>query len=149
MNESIESHQHSNTLVQLLPESSKAHWLLRFALTGVFLYMGVDKFMGGGVAEFSSMMGLPTLLGALVALGEIGTGLLIVLGGLLVQSRLGDLATRLAGLGMVLILLGAVLMEHWGQWHFMSTATHPLGGMMFQVALIMVALYLVAKGNNA
>lgn len=73
----------------------------------------------------------------------------MVLGGLLVQSRLGDLATRLAGLGMVLILLGAVFMEHWGQWHFMSTATHPLGGMMFQVALIMVALYLVAKGNSA
>ena len=125
-----------------------AHWLLRLGLASVFIFMGIDKFMGSGVAAFSSMMNLPVALGALVALGEIGTGLLVVLGGLM-KSRLGDLITRLGALGMVPILLGAIFMVHWGQWHFMSTASHPLGGMMFQVTLAMMAIYLLAKGNNA
>ncbi|EWH00292.1 DoxX family protein [Halomonas sp. BC04] len=134
--------------VQQAPGERHAHWFLRFALASVFLYMGIDKFMGGGVAEFSMMMGLPLVLGSAVALGEVGTGLLILLGGL-IASQLGDLATRLAALGMILILLGAIFMVHWGQWHFMATASHPLGGMMFQVTLVMMALYLLAKGNNA
>ena len=47
-----------------------------------------------------------------------------------------------------LILLGAIFMEHWGQWHFMATPSHPLGGMMFQVTLVLIALYLMAKGNH-
>ncbi|MEA2117054.1 DoxX family protein [Halovibrio sp. HP20-50] len=125
-----------------------AHWLLRIGLASVFLYMGVDKFMGSGIAAFSAMMNLPVVLGALVALGELGTGLLVVLGGLM-KNRLGDVMTRLGALGMVPILLGAIFMVHWGQWHFMATSSHPLGGMMFQVTLTIVALYMLAKGNRA
>ncbi|MCW4148934.1 DoxX family protein [Halomonas sp. 18H] len=125
-----------------------AHWLLRLGLASVFIFMGIDKFMGSGIAAFSATMSLPLILGVLVAPGEIGTGLLVVLGGLM-KSRLGDLITRLGALGMVPILLGAIFMVHWGQWHFMSTASHPLGGMMFQVTLAMMAIYLLAKGNNA
>jgi putative oxidoreductase len=125
-----------------------AHWLLRLGLASVFVYMGVDKFMGSGIAAFSTMMNLPLILGVLVALGEIGTGLLVVLGGLM-KSRLGDLITRLGALGMVPILLGAIFMVHWGQWHFMATSSHPLGGMMFQVTLAMMATYMLARGNSA
>lgn len=130
------------------PIDRHAHWLLRFALASVFVYMGIDKFMGGGVAEFSTSMGLPLVVGGAVALGEISVGLLILFGGL-IRTQLGDLATRLGALGMIPILLGAIFMVHWGQWHFMSTATHPLGGMMFQVTLVMMALYMLARGNNA
>ncbi|QNI03915.1 DoxX family protein [Halomonas sp. SH5A2] len=130
------------------PVERHAHWLLRLGLASVFVYMGIDKFMGSGVAEFSAMMNLPVILGFLVALGEIGTGLLVILGGL-IKNRLGDAITRLGALGMVPILLGAIFMVHWGQWHFMSTASHPLGGMMFQMTLAMVAIYLLAKGNKA
>lgn len=134
--------------VKQAPAEKHAHWFLRFALASVFIYMGIDKFMGGGVAEFSMMMGLPMALGSVVALGEIGTGLLILIGGLMAPP-LGHLATRLAALGMILILLGAIFMVHWGQWHFMATPSHPLGGMMFQVSLVMMALYLLAKGNHS
>lgn len=130
------------------PIARHAHWLLRLSLASVFIYMGIDKFMGTGVAAFSAMMNLPVILGALVALGEIGTGLFILVGGL-IKSRLGDAVTRLGAFGMVPILLGAIFMVHWGQWHFMSTASHPLGGMMFQVTLAMMAIYLLAKGNKA
>ncbi|WP_421621918.1 DoxX family protein [Alkalilimnicola ehrlichii] len=57
--------------------------------------------------------------------------------------------TRLGALATVPVLLGAIFMAHWGQWHFLPTATHPMGGMMFQVSLLFVALYLLAKGNDA
>lgn len=130
------------------PTARHAHWLLRLGLASVFIYMGIDKFMGAGVTAFSTMMNLPVTLGALVALGEIGTGLFILSGGL-IKGRLGDAITRLGAFGMVPILLGAIFMVHWGQWHFMSTASHPLGGMMFQVTLAMMAIYLLAKGNKA
>ncbi|MCE9682505.1 DoxX family protein [Halomonas alkalisoli] len=137
----------TNRSAAIAPGARHAHWLLRLALASVFLYMGVDKFMGGGIGEFSMMMGLPLMLAGTVALGEIATGSLILLGGVM-ASRLGDLVTRLAALGMILILLGAIFMVHWGQWHFMATPSHPLGGMMFQVTLAMMALYLLARGNN-
>lgn len=132
-----------------LPGERHAHWLLRFALASVFLYMGIDKFMGGGIGEFSRMMELPVVLGGAVALGEVAAGLLVVFGGLAAKNPLGDLATRLGALIMAPILLGAIFMVHWGQWHFMATETHPLGGMMFQVTLVMLAGYLLIKGNHA
>jgi putative oxidoreductase len=134
--------------VALDPVDRHAHWLLRFVLASVFLYMGVDKFMGGGIGEFAAMMELPWILSLLVALSEIGGGALIIAGGLVVGPT-GSLLTRLGALLVLPVLFGAIFMEHWGQWHFMGTATHPLGGMMLQVSLVMVALYLLIKGNRA
>ncbi|MCW4152142.1 DoxX family protein [Halomonas sp. 18H] len=127
--------------------ASWSHWLLRIAIAGVFLYTGVDKFAGSGIQGFAQVMGLPFLIALAAALGEIAAGVLVLLGGL-IKGDFGSLVTRLAGLIAVCILLGAIFMEHWGQWHFMASATHPLGGMMFQVTLALMALYLVAKGNE-
>lgn len=123
---------------------SHAHWALRFAIVSVFLYMGIDKFMGGGIAEFAQGMQLPTLIAALVALAEIAAGVLIVAG-----AFMGSWVTRLGALAMMPVLLGAIFMVHWGQWHFLPTATHPMGGMMFQVTLFMLAVYMFIRGNNA
>lgn len=128
----------------LEPAYRHAHWALRFALASVFIYHGVDKFMGGGVAEFATAMGLPWIMGLLVALTEIAAGVLVVAGALV-----NTWVTRLGALLVVPIMLGAIVMEHWGQWHFMATATHPLGGMQFQVTLLMVAVYLLIRGNDA
>ena len=122
----------------------QAHWFLRFAMASVFIYMGIDKFMGGGIGMFAAMMELPVFVAALVALAELGSGILIIAG-----AWLGTWVTRLGALGTVPVLLGAIVIEHWGQWHFLPTATHPLGGMMFQVTLLMVALYLLVRGNEA
>lgn len=129
-------------------EGAWGHWLLRLPLAGVFVYMGIDKFMGGGISEFAGAMELPEFLSVLVALGEIGAGALIVLGGLM-RNETGHWATRLSALGMIAILLGAIFIAHWGQWHFMATPTHPMGGMMFQVTMLGMALYLLLKGNRA
>lgn len=119
------------------------HWLLRFPLIGVFLYMGVDKFMGGGIDEFAQMMRFPWLIAVLVPLAEISAGVLILAG-----AFTGSWITRLGALLTLPVLLGAIFMVHWGQWHFMPSATHPMGGMMFQVTLFMLALYLLIRGND-
>jgi putative oxidoreductase len=123
--------------------SLHTHWLLRLAWAGVFLYMGIDKFMGGGVGEFAEIMGLPYFIGLLVALAEIGAGTLILVG-----AFTSGWVTRLAALMGIPVLLGAIFMEHWGQWHFMATPSHPLGGMMFQVTLLLLGTYVLARGNE-
>lgn len=121
--------------------ASQAHWFLRIALASVFLYHGLTKFPAlGGMAE---MMGMPTVLLLLVALGETGAGLLILAGGFF-----GDLITRLAGLLIIPVMLGAIFMVHWGQWGFEPSDTHPMGGMEFQVTLLLIALYFVVRGNS-
>jgi len=132
----------------LEPVGRHAHWLLRFVLASVFLYMGLDKFMGGGVGEFAEMMELPWIVSLLVALSELGAGVLVIAGGIVAGST-GSWLTRFGALLVLPVMFGAIFMEHWGQWHFMGTETHPMGGMMLQVSLTMVALYLLIKGNRA
>lgn len=125
-----------------------AHWILRVALASVFVYHGVDKFIGAGIAGFAQGMGLPENIALLVAVGELGAGTFILLGGL-IPERSGGTITRLGAVGMIVILLGAIFMAHWGQWHFMPTATHPAGGMEFQVTLAFLSAYMLIKGNDA
>ena len=121
--------------------SPHAHWLLRIALLSVFLFHGWSKLTGlGGFAE---MMELPVFIALLVALAETGGGILVFVGGFT-----KDLITRLGALALVPVMLGAIFMVHWGQWHFMATDTHPMGGMQFQVTLLFMALYLLIKWNN-
>lgn len=132
----------------LEPVSRHAHWLLRFVLASVFLYMGIDKFMGGGLAEIAAMMEGPVILALMVALAELGGGIFILAGGLS-RGTMGSWLTRLGALMVLPVLFGAIFMVHWGQWHFMATPTHPMGGMMMQVSLSMVAIYLLIKGNRA
>jgi len=124
-----------------------AHWLLRGALAAVFIFHGLDKFTGAGIGGFAQAMGLPFFIGLMVALGEVGAGAALLIGGAM-RNFYGDVLTRLGGLGVVGIMAGAIFMVHWGQWNFMATATHPMGGMEFQVTLMLVGTYLFIKGNE-
>lgn len=121
--------------------SPYAHWFLRLALASVFLYHGLTKFPV--LQPMAEMLQMPVVMIVLVALAETAGGALILLGGLL-----NDWMTRLGALMLVPVLLGAIFMVHWGQWHFKATETHPMGGMQFQVTLLLVALYLLVRGNN-
>ena len=56
--------------------------------------------------------------------------------------------TRLAALATIPVLIGAIVLVHWGQWSFVATETHPMGGMEFQVVLLLMALYFVIRGNE-
>jgi len=123
-----------------------AHWFLRIAIASVFMYHGIDKFPKlEGVSE---MLGMSVPAVFLLAAVETGGGLSMVLSGLM-KDRLGDIGTRLAALALIPVMLGAIIMVHWGQWTFMATETHPMGGMEFQVTLLMTLLYMLVKGNKA
>jgi putative oxidoreductase len=122
--------------------SANAHWLLRLSLASVFLYHGLNKFADLG--KFAAMMDLPYGIALLVALAELGGGALMFVG-----AFTRGWITR-AGAAMIApVMLGAIFMIHWPQWSFVPSQTHPMGGMEFQVVLLLISLYFVIKGNKA
>lgn len=125
--------------------TSNAHWLLRFSIVGVFLYHGTLKFMD--LEGFAAMLPISYAEVVLVALAEVGGSLLVILGGFR-DDQLSDIATRVGALLNVPVVIGAIAMVHWGQWNFVPSATHPLGGMEFQVVLTLILLYVAITGNK-
>ncbi|MBN1540991.1 DoxX family protein [candidate division KSB1 bacterium] len=112
-----------------------AHWLLRVALASVFIYHGFMKFPVGG---FAQAMGMPVFVALLVALAELGGGILVLVGGFT-----KDIVTRLGALAIVPVMLGAIFMVHLKNgWNIMN------GGAEFVTVLLLVALYFVIKGND-
>jgi putative oxidoreductase len=121
------------------------NWLLRLALASVFIFHGLGKFIGpGGIGGFSEMTGLPTMVALLVALAEVAGGFGILVGGF---GR--PLITRLSGLAVIPVMLGAIGMVHWGRWNFVASDSHPMGGMEFQVVLLLIAAWFALGGGHA
>ncbi len=119
-----------------------AHWALRIALASVFLYHGIGKLVG--LEQTAEMLGLPFIIALLVALAEVGGGALVIVG-----AFTRDWITRIGAAFIIPVMLGAVFMVHWPQWSFVASESHQMVGMEFQVTLLLVALYLVIKGNRA
>ncbi len=111
-----------------------AHWLLRIGLAGVFLFHGIGKVMDLG--GFAQMMGMSTPVAALVTFAEVAGG-----AGIIVGAFTNDLITRLAGLAMAPVLLGAIFMVHGPRWSFVPAEGYPMGGLEFQVVLLLTALF--------
>jgi putative oxidoreductase len=122
--------------------TANAHWMLRISLASVFIYHGFNKF--ADLDKFAAMMNLPFGMALLVALAELGGGILII-GGAFTNGWI----TRAGAVMFVPVMLGAIFMVHWPQWSFVPSATHPMGGMEFQVVLLLLSLYVVIKGNRA
>lgn len=125
--------------------SPHAHWLLRAVLASVFVYHGVLKL--SNLEGFAQMLPISYSQTVLVALAELVGGVLVLAGGF-GKDRLSDLATRLGAAMQLPVLLGAIALVHWGRWNFVPTQDFPMGGMEFQVTLILVALHLVITGNR-
>lgn len=121
-------------------------WLLRIALASVFIFHGVSK-VQGLLAGGPIPMGHSFEIWSLVAFAEVAGGVGILLGGVL-AGFMGDIITRLSGLAVVPVMLGAIAMVHWGRWSFVPSDTHPMGGMEFQVVLALIGLFFVLRGNN-
>ena len=119
---------------------NNAHWLLRIALASVFLFHGFGKV--ANVAGFAEMMGLPLLVAGLVTFAEVAGGLGILIGGF---GK--ELITRLAALAIIPVLLGAIVMVHAPRWSFAPAEGFPMGGMEFQVVLLLIATYFLIMGN--
>ena len=117
-----------------------AHWLLRIGLAAVFLYHGSGKVFDFG--DFSENSRFPIIIDVLIAFAEIAGGLGIIIGGFT-----NDLITRLAGFAMTAIMLGAISIVHWGRWDFRPAEGFPVGGMEFQIVLLLTALFFLIMGN--
>ena len=126
--------------------TSNAHWLLRIALASVLLFHGVLKF--ANLEGFAQMLPISYLQVVLVALAETAGGLLVLVGGFR-DDTISDLATRVGAALNIPVLIGAIAIVHWGQWNFVPSETHPMGGFEFQAALLLLLLYLVFTGNAA
>ena len=118
-----------------------AHWLLRGGFAAVFLYHGFGKVVA--FSGFSQMMGLSVPVTGLVTFAEVAAGLGIIIGAF--QS---ELITRLAALASIPVLLGAIFMVHGPRWSFTPAEGFPMGGMEFQVVLLLIAIYFLINGNQ-
>lgn len=125
--------------------TTNAHFLLRIALASVFIYHGMLKFLN--LEGFAQMLPISYFTVVLVAIAETGGGLLVLLGGFRDDST-SDLATRIGAALNIPVMIGAIALVHWGQWNFLPTETHPIGGIEFQTVLTLIMLYLVITGNR-
>ncbi len=118
-----------------------AHWLLRAGFASVFLFHGFGKVVA--FSGFSQMMGLSVPVAGLVTFAEIAAGLGIIIG-----AFQNELITRLAALASIPVLLGAIFMVHGPRWSFTPAEGFPMGGMEFQVVLLLIAIYFLITGNQ-
>ena len=93
------------------------------------------------------MMSLSIPVAVLVALAEVAGGL-FVLGGGFRTDKLGDMMTRLGASLITPVMIGAVILVHWGRWNFVPSEDFPMGGMELQISLLFVCVYLLLKGIN-
>lgn len=124
----------------LSPLTPHAHWLIRAGLASVFLFHGLGKVIN--IAGFAQMMGLPYIVAVAVTFAEVAAGLGILIGGLR-----SELITRLAAVAMIPVLLGAIILVHGPRWSFTPAEGFPMGGMEFQVVLLLGAVYFLIVGN--
>ena len=129
----------ANPLMPITP------WLLRLGLGISFILHGVGKFPlppERMVTWFESMGYMyPEIVTSLVALGEVGAGAGIILGGLL-NNKVGDLVTRLSGGAVGVIMIGAILIAH-SDW----LVTKKLF-MSEQIFLFLLGTYFAIRGNK-
>ena len=125
--------------------TKNAHWLLRIALASVFVYHGLLKF--SNLEGFAQMLPISYTEVVLVALAETVGGLLVLLGGFR-DDVISDLATRIGAALNIPVMIGAISIVHWGQWNFVPSETHSMGGFQFQAVLLLVMLYMVIVGNR-
>ncbi len=120
---------------------NNAHWLLRIALASVFIFHGAGKLMM--LEQTANMLGMSIGITLAVALAEALGGLALIVG-----PFTNQLITRLGALAIIPVMFGAIAMVHWGRWSFTPAEGFPMGGMEFQVVLVLISGYLLIRGND-
>ncbi len=115
--------------------ADKTLLIIRLALAIVFLYHGSQilfgAFGGPGLSGFSAFTHMPQAMAVLVAVGEFGGGLAMLLG----------LFSRLGALGIIVIMAGAILTVHLK--HGLDVQK---GGFEYALVLLMAALAILIDG---
>ena len=114
--------------------SPHVHWGLRLSLAATFIYHGATKFPIEG-----PMMGMPTAMVWMLALGEVAAGVFLIVG-----AFGKEILTRIGGLIVIVVMVGAI-----GLVHAKNGFNVMNGGMEFQILMLVTGLYLAAKGNDA
>ena len=129
----------ANPLMPITP------WLLRFGLGISFILHGIGKFPlppEKMVTWFESMGYMyPELVTSMVALGEVGAGIGIILGGF-INNNVGNLITRLSGGAVGVIMIGAIVIAH-SDWLITKKLF-----MSEQIFLFLLGVYFAIKGNK-
>ena len=96
-------------LVNKIPEFCMSHWLLRIPLAIVFLQQGISKLPFS--IEDAEAMDLPALVWWFVVYGEIGAGIGLLVGGLVLYKawkEIFDIITRFSGITICSIMTGVI-----------------------------------------
>jgi len=105
---------------------------LRIGLGVIFAYHGYGKVFGApGLGTGWNPQGMPEIVQALVAWGELVSGIAILLGFL----------TEVAALGIIIIMLGAIVMVHGKNGFNMMNM-----GYEYNFALILMSVSLILSG---
>ncbi len=111
------------------------HWGLRLSLAATFLYHGLGKFP---VGEFAQNFGMPLAVAWAVTVVEIVAGVFLIVG------AFGQaILTRIAGLIVIVIMIGAIALVHWKNGFSVMN-----GGFEFQLLMLVTGLYFAARGND-
>ncbi len=113
--------------------SPHVHWGLRLSLAATFLFHGASKIPVEG-----PMMGMPVAVIWILALAEVAAGVMLIAG-----AFGKEILTRLGGLIVVVVMVGAIAMVHAKNGFNVMN-----GGMEFQLLMLVSGLYLAAKGND-
>ena len=92
-----------------IPEFYLSHWLLRIPLVIVFIQQGLSKLPV--TLEDAQSYDLPYLVWWFAAYGELGAGMGLLVGGLMMYSWwswIGDLLTRFSGFVIGCIMTGVI-----------------------------------------
>ena len=93
-----------------IPDFCLSHWLLRVPLALVFIQQGLSKFPV--TVEDAEAFDLPFLIWWIVSYGELGAGLGLLVGGIMVAKtllpELGDMLTRFSGITICSIATGVI-----------------------------------------
>ena len=130
-------------LVNKIPEFCMSHWLLRIPLAIVFLQQGISKLPFS--VEDAEAMDLPALVWWFVVYGEIGAGIGLLVGGLVLYKawkEIFDIITRFSGITICSIMTGVIWI---GQ---PDSLTDVLLYDNFHVMLWVGGLFFALRGNR-
>lgn len=120
--------------------------VMRLALALIFISAGYSKLAIMGVDNFAAAMNLPVFVAWLVALGELGAGIGIVAGKFLGNADPKGMLTRLSGLTLVIIMLGAIFLTKLSG--FEAGFLEGLKGSYTDLALLALGLNFAMVGNT-